>query len=168
MSKLIVYYSRADENYFGGEYRYIKVGNTAKVAKMIADETGADLFEIKQQIPYAKDYDTCIAQAKEDLRKKARPQIMNLPGNLDAYDEIYIGYPNYWGDMPMAVYTFLESFDWHGKKIYPFCTHEGSGLSNTPQKLADTCKGAVIEKGLAIHGSSADHCHQAVLDWLRK
>lgn len=128
MAKLVAFYSRADENYFGGAYRYIEVGNTEKVAKMIAAVTGAELFKIEQVHPYAADYQTCIDQAKRDLQAKARPELKKLPDSIDQYDEIYLGYPNYWGDMPMAVYTFLEAFDWTGKTIHPFCTHEGSGL----------------------------------------
>ena len=91
MAKLVAYYSRADENYFGGQLRYIEVGNTEKAAKMIAEQTGADLFKIEQKTPYAKDYNTCIAQAKKDLQAKARPELVNLPENLDKYDEIYLG-----------------------------------------------------------------------------
>ena len=117
MAKLVAFYSRADENYFGGSMKYIQIGNTEKAAKMIADMTGADLFKIEQKIPYAADYNTCIAQAKEDKQTGKRPEILNLPQDIDQYDEIYLGYPNYWGTMPMAVYTFLESYDFTGKKI---------------------------------------------------
>lgn len=84
---------------------------------MIADMTGADLFKIEQKIPYAADYNTCIAQAKEDKQTGKRPGILNLPQDIDQYDEIYLGYPNYWGTMPMAVYTFLESYDLQERKF---------------------------------------------------
>lgn len=126
MAKLVVFYSRADENYFGGAMRYIEVGNTEKVARMIADATGAELFKIEQKVPYAADYNTCIDQAKKDLQKNARPELLHNMESIDPYDDIYIGFPNYWGTMPMAVFTFLEQFDWMGKNIYPFVTHEGS------------------------------------------
>lgn len=166
MAKLVVFYSRADENYFCGEHRYIKTGNTEKVAEKIAELTGADLFKIEQEVPYAADYNTCIAQAKEHLRAKARPALVSVPENLGDYDEVYLGYPNYWGDMPMAVYSFLEHFDWTGKVIHPFCTHEGSGLSDTVHKIEKTCKGATVTRGLAIHGSSVDSAEDAVKSWL--
>lgn len=166
MAKLVVFYSRADENYFGDSYRYISVGNTEKVANMIAQAAGADLFKIEQATPYAADYQTCIDQAKLDLQAKARPELVKLPDSIDRYDEIYLGYPNYWGDMPMAVYTFLERFDWSGKTIHPFCTHEGSGLSGTERKIEKTCKGAKVTKGLAVHGSSADGAKTAVEGWV--
>ena len=93
MAKLIAFYSRADENYFGGQYRYVKVGNTEKVAKMISDLTGADMFKIEQKVPYSANYKECVAQSVKDLKSKARPELVSLP-NLDDYDEIYLGYPN--------------------------------------------------------------------------
>ena len=91
MAKLIAFYSRADENYFGGQYRYVKVGNTEKVAKMISDLTGADMFKIEQKVPYSANYKECVAQSVKDLKSKARPELVSLP-NLDDYDEIYLGY----------------------------------------------------------------------------
>lgn len=168
MAKLVAFYSRADENYFGGQYRSVAVGNTEKVANMIAEAVGGERFKIQQKIPYAADYQTCIQQAKADQRSHARPELTALPDSLDGYDEIYLGYPNYWGDMPMAVYTFLEAFDWTGKTIYPFCTHEGSGLSGTERKIARTCKGADVKKGLALYGSYVDQSGEAVLQWLKR
>lgn len=166
MAKLVAFYSRGDENYFGGSYRYVEVGNTEKAAKMIAANTGAELFKIEQKIPYAKDYATCIAEAKKDKQSHARPELVSLPESIDDYDEIYLGYPNYWGTMPMAVYTFLEAFDWTGKTIHPFCTHEGSGLSNTEQDIARAAQGAKVAKGLAIHGSSVDSAAEKIQKWL--
>ena len=166
MAKLVVFYSRANENYFSGNYRYISVGNTEKVANMIAEAAGADLFKIEQKVPYAADYDTCIAQAKKDLQAKARPELVSMPDSLADYDEIYLGYPNYWGDMPMAVYTFLEHFDWNGKVIHPFCTHEGSGLGGTESRIKNVCKGATVTGGLAIQGGMVDHARSNVERWV--
>lgn len=100
------------------------------------------------------------------MQAKARPELARTLDSLDGYDEIYLGYPNYWGDLPMAVYTFLEQFDWTGKTIHPFCTHEGSGLSGTERKIQQTCKGANVTRGLAIHGSSVDSAKTAVETWL--
>lgn len=168
MAKLVVFYSRADENYFGGQYRFVEVGNTEKMAQMIGDATGAELFKIQQKEPYSPNYKRCIDQAMADKRANARPELVELPDNLDDYDEIYLGYPNYWGDLPMAVYTFLEAFDWTGKTIHPFCTHEGSGLSGTEQNIARTCKGACVTEGLAICGSLVDQNGKAILRWLKK
>lgn len=92
--------------------------------------------------------------------------MVNLPENLDKYDEIYLGYPNYWGTMPMAVYTFLEHFDFSGKKIHPFCTHEGSRLSRTEQDIKNVTRNATVERGLAIHGSSVDGARAAIKKWI--
>lgn len=167
MAGLVIFYSRADENYFGGAYRYIAVGNTEKAAKMIAEATGAELFKIEQKVPYAADYNTCIAQAKRDLNSGARPELVRMPEDLDKYGEIYLGYPNYWGTMPMAVYTLLESRDWTGKTIHPFCTHEGSGLSGTEKDVARAARGAKVTKGLAIVGSEVDAAKKAVERWCK-
>ncbi len=167
MSKLIAYYSRAEENYFGGALRYIETGNTEKAAKIIAEVTGGELLKIEQKVPYAASYNICTAQAKEDLQAKARPEVLDLPENLDKYDEIYLGYPIYWGTMPMAVYTFLEAFDWTGKTIHPFCTHEGSGLSGTDRDVAKTAKNAKVTKGLAIRGSNVDSAKKTIESWIK-
>lgn len=166
MARLIAYYSRGGENYFGGAYRYVTKGNTQVIAEDIAAKTGAEMFQIEQQVPYAADYQTCIAEAKRDLQANARPALKALPDSLDQYDEIYLGYPIYWGDMPMAVYTFLESFDWNGNTIRPFCTHEGSGLGRTESKLKQAAPGAVIAPGLAVLGSSVGSAEGAVNGWL--
>ena len=168
MAILIAYYSRAGENYFGGAYRHIPVGNTEKAAQMLAGLTGGKLFKIEQAKPYSDGYQACIAEAKADLQKKARPEVLHLPENLDAYDEIYLGYPNYWGTMPMAVYTFLENYDFTGKTIHPFCTHEGSGLSRTVQDIQKAAPGAVVARGLAIHGSSVDSAQTALEKWIQE
>ena len=166
MAKLIAYYSRADENYFGGAYRVIPVGNTERLAKKMAELTGADLLKIEQKQPYSADYQTCIAEAKRDKQANARPELVGLPENLDAYDEIYLGYPNYWGTMPMAVYTFLEQYDFTGKTIHPFCTHEGSGLSNTEADIRKAAKGAAVARGLAVCGSDVDKADAKLKSWL--
>ena len=168
MAKLIVFYSRAGENYFGGKYRTVLVGNTEKVARLLAEKTGADLLRLEQVVPYSDDYRTCVAQAAQDLKSKARPALRNLPETLDQYDEIYLGYPNYCGTMPMAVYTFLERYDFTGKVIHPFCTHEGSGLSGTVRDITDAAPGAVVTKGVAIHGSAVDSAGPALEKWVRE
>lgn len=166
MSKLVVFYSRADENYFGGSYRYIDVGNTEKIAKMIAEKIGAELFKIEQKTPYSKVYSICTDEAKRDKQNNARPELTAFPNSLDEYDEIYLGYPNYWGDMPMAVYTFLEHFDWNGKTIHPFCTHEGSGSSGTENKIKNVCNGANVTGVLDVNGSKADAAKSTVDKWI--
>ena len=168
MARLIAYYSRAGENYFGGSYRRIPVGNTEQVANMLAELTGGDQFHIQQKVPYSDDYQACVAQARQDWQDKARPEVVGLPADLDGYDEIYLGYPNYCGTMPMAVYTFLEQGDFSGKTICPFCTHEGSGLCRTEREIAAAAKGAAVTEGLAIHGSQVDEAGPALKTWVKK
>lgn len=167
MSKLIVFYSRAGENYFKGQIRNINVGNTQKLAHIIASKIDdADILKIEPQEPYSLKYQQCIEQAKKDKDINARPKLKEPIGSINKYDEIYLGYPNYWGDMPMVVYTFLEAFNWAGKTIHPFCTHEGSGLGATVQNIAHTCKGATVSKALAVYGSEVDESSDVVSTWL--
>jgi flavodoxin len=154
MKTLIAFFSRADENYFGGAYRYIKVGNTEVVANQIRELTGADSFKIEMKKPYAADYNTCIEQAKKDKNAGARPELAEELDSIDEYDTIVLMFPNYWGTCPMAVFTFLEKYDFTGKTILPLCTHEGSGMGGSERDIAKTAKGAILKKGLPINGSS--------------
>ena len=111
---------------------------------------------------------TCTEQAKRDLRHHARPALATLPENFEDYDEIYLGYPNYWGTMPMAVYTFLERFDFTVKTIHPFCTHEGSGLSGTVNDIRQAAKGASVSMGLAVCGSYVDKAEPEISEWVHE
>jgi flavodoxin len=168
MKTLIAFFSRADENYFGGAYRYIKVGNTEVVADQIKELTGADSFKIEMEEPYAADYNTCIDQAKKDKNAGARPELASLPDSIDEYDTIILMYPNYWGTCPMAVFTFLENFDFTGKTILPLCTHEGSGMGGSERDVAKAAKGAILKKGLPINGSSVNSAKPQVEKWLKE
>ena len=150
---LVAFFSRAGENYAVG---HIEKGNTHIVAEMIAEETGGTLFHIKPVTPYPEDYTECTQVAREEKESKARPAILG-DAAVEDYDVIFIGYPNWWGDMPMPVYTFIEKHDWKGKTVVPFCTHEGSGLSGTEQKLKEACQGATVLKGLAVRGATAQN-----------
>ena len=166
MAVLIAYYSRAGENYFGGALRAVEKGNTAKAAEMLARLTGGDLFEIRQKAPYSQGYRACVDEARRDFKEQARPELAQLPGDLSGYDRIYLGYPNYCGTMPMAVYTFLEQGDFSGKTICPFCTHEGSGLCSTEREIAGAARGAKVAEGLAINGSRVDEAEPALKSWV--
>ena len=153
-TSIVVYYSRADENYNVGD---ITVGNTAKVATEIAKQTGANLYEIKPVKPYPANYKECIEVAQQEKNDNARPQIATTVENFAQYRTVYLGYPNWWGDMPMIVYTFIESQNFDGKTVIPFMTHEGSGLSGTPQKLRKALPKANVTEGIAITGSTAQN-----------
>ena len=163
---LIAFFSRADENYFAGAMRYVKVGNTEIVVNEMKELIDADTFRIEMKDPYSPVYMTCIEEAKKDLREKARPELVSLPESVDEYDIIILAYPNYWGTMPMAVYTFLEAFDFTGKTILPLCTNEGSGMGGSEKEIRKTCPGTVLKKGLPITGSSAANAQPQVKKWL--
>ena len=163
---LIAFFSRADENYFGGAMRYVKVGNTEIVVNKMKGIIDADTFKIEMKNPYSPVYMTCIDEAKKDLRAKARPELVYMPDSIDGYDTVILAYPNYWGTMPMAVYTFLEAFDFTGKTILPLCTNEGSGMGSSEREIKKTCPGAAVKNGLPITGSSAGSSESSVKRWL--
>lgn len=168
MSKaLIAFYSRADENYVNGALKVLPVGNTEIAAGIIRELTGADIFKIEQAKPYSKGYNDCIEEARADQQRDARPELRAYPETLDDYDVIYLGYPNYWSTMPMAVFTFLEHFDFTGKTIKPFCTHEGSGMGSSVADIKRLCPGARVEKGLAIHGGSVAKSRKIIEEWVK-
>lgn len=164
--KLIAFYSRADENYLNGMIRMLDVGNTEVAARMIKELTDADVFKIEQIQPYSKDYNECIAQAQSDQKRDARPELKAYPDSIDGYGTIYLGFPNYWSTMPMAVFTFLEHFDFSGKTIRPFCTHEGSGMGSSVSDIKRLCPAAKVESGLAIHGSSVNRAKKDIEAWI--
>lgn len=146
---LVVYFSRIGEEYNVGN---ITKGNTEIVAEYIAQKIGADTFEIKPAKPYPDAYEPCTELAKKELESNARPALAKNIDSLAQYDTIFIGYPIWWGDLPMVVYTFLEANDFSGKTIIPFCTHGGSGLSGTDRNIAKVCPNAKVLSGLDIVG----------------
>lgn len=168
MKAIIVYYSRSGENLVNGTLKNLKIGNTEMAALILQKITGADLFRIVPKQDYPEEYCHCIDLARQDLLRKKRPDLKAVPEHLETYSRIYLGYPNYWGTMPMAVYTFLEHFDFSGKTIHPFCTHEGSGLSGTEKDIQRAAKGALVARGLSIYGSSVDQAKPALEKWSRK
>lgn len=166
MKSIIIYFSRTGENYVNGQIKTLKVGNTEIAAKMISELTRSEMFKIEPVLEYSNDYSECIAEAKEDQVRDARPEIKKYPDNLDEYDVIYLGYPNYWGTMPMAVFTFLEHFDFSGKIIKPFCTHEGSGMGHSESDIKKLCPNAIVEKGLSIHGANVESSKELIENWI--
>lgn len=164
--KLIAFYSRADENYVNGTIKILDTGNTEVAAGIIKELTDADVFKIEQIQAYSKDYNECIAQAQSDQKRGARPELKAYPDSIESYDTIYLGFPNYWSTMPMAVFTFLEHFDFNGKTIKPFCTHEGSGMGSSVNDIKRLCPGAKVEKGLAIRGSGANRSVKDIKEWI--
>lgn len=143
-------------------------GNTKSVAMEIRNQTGADIFEIVPETPYTTDYDELLDVAQDEKRDNARPAISGTVENLEKYDMIYLGFPNWWADMPMVLYTFLDTYDPSGKTIAPFVTSGGSGFSNTISTIKSMEPDANIEDGLAIRDSASDDSEDAVADWLEK
>lgn len=141
-------------------------GNTQNVAESIQSQTDADIFEIQPQTPYSQDYDTVVDLAQEEQGADARPEIANTIDNLEQYDVIYVGFPNWWGDMPMILYTFFDTYDLSGKTIAPFCTSGGSGLSDTVDTMRTLEPEATVVEGLHIGSDSASDPDAAVSQWL--
>lgn len=166
MRELVVFFSRKDENYVSGVMKNLETGNTETVARMIQKATGAELFVLEPAHPYSRNYNECVEQAMEDLRNSARPEIKKYPETIAPYDVIYLGFPNYCGTMPMLMFTFLEHFDFTGKIIKPFCTHEGSGLGRSVDDIRKMCPTARVESGLAIHGGSVQKAGKEIGQWI--
>ena len=166
---LVAYFSRVGEEYSVGN---VSKGNTAIVAEMIAEKTGADLFEIKTVQDYPFSYEDCKTVASREKATKARPELLATVDDFNQYETIFIGYPIWYGDAPMAVYTFLESYDFSGKNIVPFCTHGGSGLSSTDQTITLTCPDSKILQGFEIRGTIArndsEQTSNKIDQWLKK
>ena len=150
---LIAYYSRRGENYVNGNIVNLKLGNTeVVVGKIKASLPDADVFQIATTYEYSKSYMTCFEEAKQELRDQARPEVKNPLESIDEYDTIILGYPNWWGTMPMVIYTFLESYDLTGKRIIPFTTHEGSGLGNCVKNVKEAYPKANVVEGFSMYG----------------
>ena len=166
---LIAYFSRADEN--TGGVGYIEKGNTKILAEMIAERTHGDLFEIKTVKQYPKEYRPATEAAKQEKEENVRPEIVGELPDLSKYDVVFLGYPIWWSDIPMPVYTFLDRENFAGKIILPFCTHEGSGLSDTQRSIADVTK-ADVREGFALQGhiaqKSPEEARTALYEWMSK
>ena len=145
-------------------------GNTDLLAEIVAEETGGELFRIETVKEYPSAYDEMLTAATEERTNKARPELKTAIENFDTYDVIFVGYPIWWGDMPMAMYTFLESYDWNGKTVIPFNTHEGSGQANTVTTIKGICEGADVMSGFSVRGSVAQNDGESartiVQNWL--
>ena len=141
-------------------------GNTEAVANFIHDEVGGDIVKIETKKIYPDDYNDLLDIAQEEQSENARPELSTTIDNLDEYDTIFLGYPIWWGDMPMAVYSFLDNYDLSGKTIVPFVTSGGSGLSGTPSNIKNEEPNATVTEGLAINGDNARNSKDDVLEWL--
>ncbi len=165
---LVVYFSHAGENYNVG---VIEEGNTAKMGRIIAEQMNADVFELVPVVPYPQDYDSCLDVATREQQKDARPEYEGEIENWDQYDTVFIGYPIWWGKIPNIVYTFMEAYDFTGKTVVPFNTHEGSGQAHSQRDIEGKLTSAAVLKGLAVRGSKTQNDTEGtgadVANWLK-
>ena len=158
---LIIYFSRADENYAVG---YIDKGNTEYVAEYVRDLTGADMFKVEPLVPYAKDYQTCIEEAKERI---GNAPIKESVGDISSYEVIYIMSPIYWGTYAPEIETAIKDLDFNGKTIRIITIHEGSGLANIVSDVKRVCKGAIVlDDAIAIKGTEAKNSKSTIEAWI--
>ncbi len=143
-------------------------GNTEAVANIIHNEVGGDIVKLETTQTYPSNYNELVDYAQKEQRQNARPELKTKINNIDQYDTIFLGYPKWWADMPMPLYTFLDEYDLSGKTIAPFITHGGSGLSGTPNKIKKEEPNAMVTEGLAVSGSSAKNSQSTVKNWLSK
>ena len=168
-NSVVCYFSRAGENYSVGT---VEKGNTEKLAEIFVNELSLSTsFRIETEKSYPASYNECTAIAKQEKENNERPTL-KYEIDISGYENIYLGYPIWWSDMPMAVYTFLETNDFESKNIYPFCTHAGSGLASTVTSIKKACPKANVHEGLAVLGFTAQNdqeaAKKAVRDYLSK
>lgn len=166
---LIAYFSRKGNNYVSGVIENLPIGNTQVVAQKIQQLTDGTLFEIKTEHVYALDYTLCTKEAQQELKHNARPALVGVMPDISKYDRIILAYPNWWGTMPMGVFTFLEKVNLTGKKVFPLCTHEGSGMGESEKDLKKACLHGTVGQGLAIYGSRVNlaDTDEKIAKWLK-
>jgi flavodoxin len=143
-------------------------GNTREIANQIHENVGGDIFEIVTIDPYPRGYDEVVKQAKQELEEGYRPKLETKVENMESYDVVFVGYPNWWGTIPMPIAAFLSQYDFSGKTIVPFCTHEGSRLGQTVTDITKLCPQSTILDGLAVRGSDVKNAQNKVSEWLRE
>ena len=169
MSKsLVLFFSRAGNNYTNDGIKNLEIGNTEVISNFIKEFIDADLFKMEPVNQYPDDYMECTEVAQKELNDGARPELKEYIEDISEYDVIYIGFPNWWSTMPMPVWTQLEKLDFNGKTIKPFVTHEGSGFGRSLNDLKKLCPGANIEDGLSIQGSFVSSSKEKVMHWVKR
>ncbi len=167
MKTLIVYFSRAHGNWVDGEVRNLEKGNTEILAEYLREATDGDLFPLVMEHPYSEDYETCVRQAQNDQLTWKEQELVSYP-DLSSYDVVYLGYPIYWEDLPSPVVSFLKHYDWCDKIIYPFSTHEGSGLGATVSHIRELAKGASVLDPLPVPGSLVNRARNRIRNWAER
>ena len=167
-NSLVVYYSRKGENYMPDGIRVLEKGNTEYAAQYIAKALNPDIFEIDTVKPYAANYRQCCMEAVQEAKAKARPEIRGYVEDISGYDTIFLCFPCWCGTAPMCVFTFLEHYDWTGKKLVPLCTNEGSGMANSETDIAASCPGAILAPGLSIRGHQCKDSEAQLAAWAKE
>lgn len=144
---------------------YSHSSNTKKLAELITQQTYSSLVEIVPKEAYPRDYNTVVAQAKKEIFVSFRPALKSAPQDISSYDTIFVGTPNWWSSIAPPIATFLESNDFTGKTIIPFCTHGGGGLGHIMQDIAKLCPSAIILNGFGGYGNSCSSSQVSI--WLR-
>jgi flavodoxin len=165
---LIAYFSRKGNNWVNGRIVNLPIGNTEVIAKMINEIIGGDMFHITTLKSYPEDYEETTKVAKQELKNNARPELSERVVNMELYNIVFLGYPNWWGTLPMAVHTFLESYDFSRKTIIPFCTHEGSGLGSSVRNIEKLCPNAEIKNAISFRGGSVKNARSEVEKWINQ
>lgn len=174
---LIAYFTRADNvkqdsnldatssasiNLEGDDY----IGNLEIMAQYIQEEVGGDLFSVQTAELYSQNYRETTNQAKEEQNNDERPELVSHVENVEQYDVVFLGYPNWWGGLPMPMFTFLEEYDFSGKTIIPFCSHGGSALGSGPSEIQELCPEATLLEGLAVSGSQVEGSQSDIQSWI--
>ena len=165
---LIAYFSMKGQTIgLGMKITYQEKGNTIIAAEFIQKALGGDLFEIEADRNYSEDHVKLIEEAKQELHDGIRVPVKRYPENLDQYQTIFLGYPNWWNTMPMVLFTFLEHYDWTGKRMIPFCTNEGSSIGDSVRDIKKICKGADVDSGASFTGSHVSSSEAKIAEWAK-
>ena len=168
MKALVVYFSRIGENSVDGKMEIISKGYTEIVAEKIAKYTGAELYKLVPEVEYPFDYISCVRRARQESEENTKVPFLNPKENIDDYDLIFVGFPNWYRSYPRIVATFLSKYSWIGKTVAPFCTNEEGAFGIGESELRFQVKGAIVKNGFACRGYDAENCDDALKDWLLK
>src|SRR5574344_482083 len=168
MKPIIVYYSRSGENYVNGQIINIKEGNAKVIATNIHRVVGGTLYDVPGDRKYSINYQTCTEEASDDLRTSRRPKITSPDVDFSLFDTVFLVYPNWWGDMPVTLMSFLEHYDLKDKIIIPLCTHEGSALGHSVLTIKKLQPNATILHEFSIKGSKAANSLGDIQNWISR
>lgn len=143
-------------------------GNTRRIASQIHQLAGGDMFEIQPANKYPENYNDVLAIGKQEIRSGSKPELKDKLNSLDIYENVFIGYPNWWNTFPAPVHTFLTENNFTGKTIIPFCTHGGGGSGRSYSDIAKKCPGAVVQEGFSINGYDIKDTNNKILDWINR